>query len=75
MTGKIHSFVYDTADLQAMASFYVQFAGFKEHYVGDDWVTLISDSGHKLAFQLAPDHVPPRWPDQRSTRSSSTSTS
>ncbi len=64
MTGKIHSFVYDAADIHAVAAFYVQLAGFKEHYSGDDWVTLVNDSGHKLAFQLAPDHVPPRWPDQ-----------
>jgi predicted enzyme related to lactoylglutathione lyase len=64
MTGKIHSFIYDTADVRGLSSFYAQLTGFKEHHADDDWVTLLSDTGHKLAFQLAPDHVPPRWPDQ-----------
>jgi hypothetical protein len=27
-----------------------------------DWVQLRSDGGATLAFQLAPDHQPPRWP-------------
>jgi hypothetical protein len=64
MTAKIHSFIYDTADVRGLSSFYADFTGFKEHYAGDDWVTLLSDAGHKLCFQLAPDHVPPQWPDQ-----------
>ncbi|GIH06356.1 hypothetical protein Rhe02_44230 [Rhizocola hellebori] len=64
MTGKIHSFIYDTADVRGLAAFYAEFTGFKEHYADDEWVTLVSDAGHKLAFQRALDHVPPRWPDQ-----------
>ena len=28
----------------------------------DDWVQLASIGGVGLAFQLAPDHVPPVWP-------------
>src|SRR5215218_8129299 len=65
MTGKIHSFIYDTADVSGLSSFYSEFTGFKKQYGGEDWVTLVSDVGHRLCFQLAPDHVPAQWPDQK----------
>ncbi|GLZ80361.1 glyoxalase [Actinorhabdospora filicis] len=29
----------------------------------DDWVTVDLGGGPRLAFQLAPGHVPPAWPD------------
>ena len=28
-----------------------------------EWATLTSADGQRIAFQLAPDHQPPRWPD------------
>ncbi len=65
MIGRIHSLVYDAADIAASSAFYQQLAGFKEHYVDDDWITLTTPTGEKVCFQLAPDHVPPRWPDPR----------
>jgi catechol 2,3-dioxygenase-like lactoylglutathione lyase family enzyme len=65
MTGRIHSLVFDAADISATAAFYAQLAGFKEHYADDDWITLLTPAGQRVAFQLAPDHVPPRWPDPK----------
>ncbi|HCT80302.1 MAG TPA: glyoxalase [Micromonosporaceae bacterium] len=65
MTGTLHGVIFDTADIKGLASFYSQLTGFKEDYVDDYWITLKSDEGRRLAFQLAPDHVQPRWPDQR----------
>ena len=29
-----------------------------------DWITVRLASGQEIAFQLAPDHVPPQWPGQ-----------
>jgi len=60
MAAKIHSFVYDAADIQAVAAFYVQFAGFKKHYAGDDWVTLVNVSScrHGGNRVTAADRVP-----------------
>ncbi len=65
MTGTIRGFIYDSADIRALAAFYAQFAGFKEHWAGKKWITLESPEGHRLAFQHTPDHIPARWPDQK----------
>jgi catechol 2,3-dioxygenase-like lactoylglutathione lyase family enzyme len=63
MIGRIHSVVFDAADIGATAAFYRQLAGFKEDYVDEDWITLRTPGGERVCFQLAPDHIPPRWPD------------
>lgn len=64
MTGTIHSFIYDTADIKGLASFYSQLLGLKEQWADEDWITLAGDDGRKLCFQLAPDHVRAQWPSQ-----------
>jgi catechol 2,3-dioxygenase-like lactoylglutathione lyase family enzyme len=63
MIGRIHSVVFDAADIEATAAFYRQLAGFKEDYVDEYWITLRTPSDERVCFQLAPDHIPPRWPD------------
>lgn len=65
MTGSLHSIVIDTPDVRGLSAFYRQLAGWSEADVDDDWVTLMTPAGHRVAFQLAPDHVPPRWPDPK----------
>jgi catechol-2,3-dioxygenase len=64
MTGKWHGLVIDTPDPSGLATFYQQLLGMQRLDEGDDWVT-IGESADKpgLAFQLAPDHREPRWPD------------
>jgi catechol-2,3-dioxygenase len=64
MTGKIGAIVLDTPDVRGLSAFYSTVAGVAEVHAGDDWVTTTTPEGWKIAFQLAPDHVPPRWPDQ-----------
>lgn len=64
MTGNIHSVVLDSANIEGLASFYTQLAGFKEHYADGDWITLMTPEGYRLAFQNAPDHIAPQWPSQ-----------
>lgn len=52
----------DCRDPRRLAAFYSAITGWP---VGDeegDWVELRSDGGATIAFQLAPDHVPPVWP-------------
>ena len=48
-----------------MAAFYSALLGKPITYDSDDWV-VVSDSSQTsgLAFQLAPDHRPPTWPDR-----------
>jgi predicted enzyme related to lactoylglutathione lyase len=55
--------VLDTDDPPRMAEFYTQLLGWQVRTADDDWITIASDSGARLAFQLAPDHRPPTWPD------------
>ncbi|RWZ59172.1 VOC family protein [Labedella populi] len=54
--------VFDTADLEAESSFWADLLGGTVER-DDDWHSLHVDGREELAFQLAPDHVPPQWPD------------
>ena len=56
---------FDCPDPQALAAFYGAITGWPVLRDDGDWVTLRSDSGATIAFQLAPDHAAPMWPDPR----------
>jgi len=54
----------DCPDHYALAQFYSAITGWPVTAEGDDeWVWLESPQGVTLAFQKAPDHVAPVWPD------------
>ena len=53
----------DCPDPEALASFYGAITGWPVGYRDDDWVQLDGGGAATLAFQLAPDHKPPAWPD------------
>lgn len=59
----MRSFVLDCPDTLSLARFYADLlglevsAGSTEH-----WADVVLPGGVKLAFQHAPDHVPPQWP-------------
>ncbi len=59
----------DTPDPAGLARFYCDLLGWQVESADDDWVTIRGDDGTgpgataRMAFQLAPDHVPPTWPD------------
>ncbi len=56
--------VFDAADLAAESTFWAGLlGGTVEAY--DDWHSISLDGTTRLAVQLAPDHVPPDWPDGR----------
>lgn len=57
--------VLDTRDPRGLADFYCAVLGWTIADVADDWVTIRAAEGEPggLAFQLAPDHVAPTWPD------------
>jgi catechol 2,3-dioxygenase-like lactoylglutathione lyase family enzyme len=62
--GRLHHVVIDCPDPQALASFYVVLLGWPVTYRSDDFVVIAkNDTTSGVAFQLAPDHKPPRWPD------------
>ncbi len=65
-TGPIATFgmvVLDTPEPRALAGFYLSILGGQIVRNEDDWVSIRGGSGPEIAFQLAPDHVPPTWPD------------
>lgn len=64
MIGRLHHVVIDAPDPGGLAAFYSELLGLPVTYRGDDWVVIAeSDTRSGIAFQLAPDHRPPRWPD------------
>ncbi len=54
--------VFDAADLAAESTFW---AGVLDGTVDaeDDWHRVMVDGESRVAVQLAPNHVPPDWPD------------
>ncbi len=62
MIGRLKTVVLDAADMGAEAQFWSQVLDIPVVHQDDDWTTL-EGRGVRLAVQLAPDHVPPQWPD------------
>jgi catechol 2,3-dioxygenase-like lactoylglutathione lyase family enzyme len=63
MAMQLGNIVFDCANTKEAAQFYSQLTGWPIVSTDDDWIDVDSGAGVKLSFQLAPDHVPPRWPD------------
>ncbi|OHV31569.1 MULTISPECIES: VOC family protein [Pseudofrankia] len=63
MIGKLQTMVLDCPDPLALAEFYGALLGLSVTKIEADWVVLGGPAGARLDFQLAPDHVPPSWPD------------
>jgi hypothetical protein len=54
--------VFDAADLAAESSFWAGLLGGTVE-ADDDWHSVVVDGEWRLGVQLAPNHVPPDWPD------------
>lgn len=52
----------DAADMNAVGSFWAGLLGGTVK-AGDDWHTVYVDGHPRIGVQLAPDHVPPDWPN------------
>jgi catechol 2,3-dioxygenase-like lactoylglutathione lyase family enzyme len=62
--GRLHHVVIDCPDPAALAGFYSELLGLPVTYRSEDWVVIAkNDTTSGIAFQLARDHKPPRWPD------------
>jgi predicted enzyme related to lactoylglutathione lyase len=63
--GSLRAVALDAPDIDLLATFYEQLAGWQRHPDGDDeWITMDSGDGWRIGLQRATDHVPPKWPDQ-----------
>jgi hypothetical protein len=54
--------VFDAADLAAESGFWAELLGGTVDADGD-WHSIVVDGEWLIGVQLAPDHVPPDWPD------------
>jgi catechol 2,3-dioxygenase-like lactoylglutathione lyase family enzyme len=63
MIGTLRTVVLDAPDARRLAAFYTALGGWTEQYADDDWITMGTGNGWRIAAQLSPGHVPPRWPD------------
>lgn len=54
--------VFDAPDLAVESSFWAAMLGGTVE-ADDDWRTVCVDGQPQMGFQLAPDHVPPEWPE------------
>src|SRR5687767_1766622 len=62
MIAELKTVAFDARDIGAEADFYTALAGWSRAWTDDDWITMFTPDGWRIAFQLASDHVPPRWP-------------
>jgi catechol-2,3-dioxygenase len=64
--GSLRAVALDAPDIERLAAFYAQLAGWQRVPDDDeeDWITLDSGDGWRIGLQQAIDHVPPHWPDQ-----------
>ncbi|MDJ0460369.1 VOC family protein [Streptomyces sp. H27-C3] len=58
---KLGTVVLDCPDPEALARFYAELLG-GEPTTEEGWVDLAGHEGTPLAFQAAPEFVPPKWP-------------
>jgi hypothetical protein len=63
MIGTLRAVVLDAPDIRRLADFYLALGGWTETYAGDDWISMSTGDGWRIAVQLSPGHVAPRWPD------------
>jgi catechol 2,3-dioxygenase-like lactoylglutathione lyase family enzyme len=62
--GRAHHIIYDCPDPAGLAAFYSALLGLPITYRSDDFVVVAHDDRTSgFAFQLAPEHRPPDWPD------------
>jgi catechol 2,3-dioxygenase-like lactoylglutathione lyase family enzyme len=67
MIGRLHHVVLDCADPSDLAEFYSDLLGLPVTFRSSDWaVVAVNDHSSGLAFQFAPDHRSPSWPDPES---------
>ncbi|AGL18993.1 VOC family protein [Actinoplanes sp. N902-109] len=63
MIGTLRTVVLDAPDVRRLAAFYATLGGWTERYADDDWITMQTADGWRVAVQAAPDLIAPRWPD------------
>jgi catechol 2,3-dioxygenase-like lactoylglutathione lyase family enzyme len=62
--GRLHHIVVDCPEPRRLAAFYGELLGLPITYESFDWVVIAKDATTSgMAFQRAPDHRSPQWPN------------
>ena len=64
-TGRLEVVAFDAPDIEKLASFYSELAGWEIIDKDPVWITVRTRDGQHIAFQRAPDYVAPQWPGQQ----------
>lgn len=68
MIGKLRSVVVDCREPRRLAAFWAGVLGGGVTEEDNDWVVVTEPAGCRLAFQLSPEHQPPRFPDPHASQ-------
>ncbi|MFG1771595.1 VOC family protein [Nocardia salmonicida] len=68
MIGNLRSVVLDCKHPAGLARFYRELLGGTVEDTDETWTVLTDSQGRRLAFQLAPEHEPPLFPDPRGSQ-------
>ncbi len=68
MIGRLRSVVLDCREPRSLADFYARLLGGTIKAEDDTWVVVTDPEGRRLAFQQAPDHRAPEFPDPRGSQ-------
>jgi catechol 2,3-dioxygenase-like lactoylglutathione lyase family enzyme len=63
-TGNLAAVAFDAPDIEKLAAFYAELAGWEISDKDPDWITVRTGDGQEIAFQLATDYLAPQWPGQ-----------
>jgi hypothetical protein len=63
MIGQLRTVVLDCREPAELARFYLGLFGASVVTDEPDWISIVDESGRRLAFQRAPEHRPPIFPD------------
>jgi hypothetical protein len=60
--------VIDCKNPRLLAAFYAEVLDGDADVDDETWAVVTDPAGHRLAFQLAPEHEPPTFPDRRGSQ-------
>jgi catechol 2,3-dioxygenase-like lactoylglutathione lyase family enzyme len=63
-TGNLAVVAFDAPDIEKLAAFYAELAGWEISDKDPDWITVRTGDGQEIAFQLAMNYLAPQWPGQ-----------
>ena len=64
VTAQLDLAIFDAADIGTVGRFYAELTGWDVVRDDPDRFGVRTPDGQEIEFQLAPDHVPPKWPGQ-----------